>query len=243
MGQPAFGTLFKRGDGALRTLTLASVTAGQQVVIQGITFTAHAATTTPANREFTISGADAADATELAGLINNATYGVPGVYASNGSPATAIITLYNEGVITPSTTALTITVPATVTDGAASETFTTLGEVTGISGPTFSLDTIDTTHHSVTGGYREIVPSFKSAGEVTVEMNFDPSSSQQDMASGILEDFTDRALRNWKIVYPTPTAETFSFAGYVTGFEPSAPVDGKLSATLTVSISGAVTQA
>ena len=72
------------------TITLATFTAGSVVVINGITFTAHATTTTPANREFSIAGTDTQDAVELVSLINNATYGVPNVYATS---ALGVVTL------------------------------------------------------------------------------------------------------------------------------------------------------
>lgn len=65
-----------------QTITLSSVVAGEDVTVNGLTFTAHADTTTPANREFAVNGDDAADAEALAGLINDAAYGVPGVTAS-----------------------------------------------------------------------------------------------------------------------------------------------------------------
>lgn len=71
-------------------LTLASVLAGQTIVINGITFTAHATVTTAVNREFSISGTNAADATELSALINNETYGVSNVAAAVSG---AVITL------------------------------------------------------------------------------------------------------------------------------------------------------
>jgi len=72
------------------TLTLTSVLAGDKVTINGLVFTAHADTTTPANREFDISGTDSQDATELATCINHATYGVPGLTAT---PAAEVVTL------------------------------------------------------------------------------------------------------------------------------------------------------
>lgn len=63
------------------TLTLVAVLADDTVTINGLVFTAHATTTTPALRQFDISGVDADDADELALCINDATYGVPGVSA------------------------------------------------------------------------------------------------------------------------------------------------------------------
>ena len=56
-------------------ITLASVAAGEKIVVAGFTYTAHATTTTPANREFAINGTDAQDATALASCINDGTYG------------------------------------------------------------------------------------------------------------------------------------------------------------------------
>jgi hypothetical protein len=48
------------------TLTLDAVTAGKTLVVNGLTYTAHATTTTVANREFSIAGGtDTLDADEL----------------------------------------------------------------------------------------------------------------------------------------------------------------------------------
>jgi hypothetical protein len=71
---------------------LVSVPAGATVTINGVVYTAHASTTTAANREFSIAGDDVADAAALNGLINNATYGVPAVKsASSGNTLTLTI--------------------------------------------------------------------------------------------------------------------------------------------------------
>lgn len=72
------------------TVTLATFLADGTVTINGVTFTAHADTTTAANREFAIDGNDTADAAELVTLINDATYGVPGVTATS---ALGVVTL------------------------------------------------------------------------------------------------------------------------------------------------------
>lgn len=74
-----------------RNVTLASCTAGNTVTIERgsggptYTYTAHATTTTTASRQFSISGNDAADATELAACINadTATHGYEATASSN----------------------------------------------------------------------------------------------------------------------------------------------------------------
>lgn len=91
------------------TITLSTFLEGGTVTINGVTFTAHADTTTAADREFAINGNDTADATALVGLINDATYGVPGVTASN---AAGVVTLVADD-------GYTVTVASDPDDGTA----------------------------------------------------------------------------------------------------------------------------
>lgn len=96
------------------TITLATVLAGEKVTINGLDFTAHADTTTPAKREFSISGADDADAGELVTCINDPVYGVPGITASNaGAVITLVSTSPGEVVITASSGDATFTIATT----------------------------------------------------------------------------------------------------------------------------------
>lgn len=85
------------------TVTLATFLVAGTITINGITFTAHVDTTTIANREFSIVGTDTQDGDELVSCINDATYGVPGITASN---AAGVVTLVStdpgETVITVS---------------------------------------------------------------------------------------------------------------------------------------------
>jgi hypothetical protein len=70
-----------------KRLVLVSVAAGETLVVDdgttSQTYTAHATTTTTANREFSISGSDAADAGELVTCINDATDGHPTISATD----------------------------------------------------------------------------------------------------------------------------------------------------------------
>jgi hypothetical protein len=96
------------------TITLATVLAAEKIVINGLTFTAHGTVTTPALREFSISGTDTAAAIELCICINDPTYGVPGVTASNaGAVITLLSTVPGEVVISAASTDATFTVATT----------------------------------------------------------------------------------------------------------------------------------
>lgn len=85
-----------------RKITLASVTNGQTIIINGITFTAHTNTTTLATRNFSIAGTDTQDADELCACINSPIYGLTGFTASNSS---GTITLTYNGDIAVTGTA------------------------------------------------------------------------------------------------------------------------------------------
>jgi hypothetical protein len=110
----AEATLTANTGVTVATLTLATVLNTQAVTINGLVFTAHTDTTTAASRQFKIDGDDTADAAALAGLINHATYGVPGVTATS---ALGVVTLTatdpGEALITIADPAATIT-PATL---------------------------------------------------------------------------------------------------------------------------------
>jgi len=96
------------------TITLATVLNGETITINDLVFTAHTDTTTVANREFSIAGTDTQDAAELVTCINDPTYGVPGITASNaGAVITLVSTEPGETLVTAATTDTTFTVATT----------------------------------------------------------------------------------------------------------------------------------
>lgn len=72
------------------TITLATAVAGDTVTINGLTFMGKASTAVASQRRFSIDTGDNETAVSLAALINDSTYGVPGVTAV---AASAVITL------------------------------------------------------------------------------------------------------------------------------------------------------
>ncbi len=118
-------------------------------------------------------------------------------------------------------------------DGAGPEVFTAIANVTNISGPGLARETIDVTAHDSPDAYMEFIGGLKDGGEVSVDVNYDPADHDV-----LIADFDDTAPRNYKIVFPDAGASTWTFAGIMTGFEPDAPYDDKLSASLTFKVSG-----
>lgn len=128
-------------------------------------------------------------------------------------------------------------------DGGGTEVFTTIAEVKDISGPSFSADTVELTTHSSSGAWKEKLPTLLDAGEITLDINFIPTNATQSQSTGLLRDFKNRTKRNFQLVWPDVGGTTWAFSAYVTGFEPSAPVDDLLGASVTLTITGAPTLA
>ena len=125
------------------TLTLSSLADGETLVINGLTYTAKDAGSTPASRYFNTGGADdAADAAALAAVINNAASGTLGITATSalgvvtlvpssaaGAPVIQAVTGTAAGhcVVADNTLANLITDGSAVTTAAANNT--TAGKV------------------------------------------------------------------------------------------------------------------
>lgn len=130
-----------------------------------------------------------------------------------------------------------------VGDGATPESFTTVAEVTDIKGPKLALNTYESTSHDSTDGWREYVPGLLEAGEVGIDLSFIPTNATQGYSTGLIKDQVNRTKRNFKVVFPDVGGTTWSFSGYVTGFEVNAPVDDLLTASVTIQITGKPTLA
>jgi predicted secreted protein len=122
--------------------------------------------------------------------------------------------------------------------GDGNNNFTTISEVREITPPPLSADTADTTHHSSTSGYEEAVVTVLRTGEPTFTINYDPTDDTHDAANGLLQDYENKTLRNFQVVFTDTNNTTWDFSAYVTGFEPSAPHDDALTADVTLKVSG-----
>lgn len=124
-------------------------------------------------------------------------------------------------------------------DGGGPETFTTVPGVTSISGPSMETDEADVTSHSsaAAGAFRSYILTLIDAGTIDFDLLYDPSEVQHQ---GIRTDFLGRTLRNWQMVLPG-SIETISFTGYVKTAPLDFPVDGPITMSVSIRLTGAVT--
>ncbi len=123
-------------------------------------------------------------------------------------------------------------------DGAGTEVFTTIAEVMDISGPSSTMNTAEVTSQSSANGYSEHIGTILNGGEVTFDINYGPVDGTHDESTGLISVMNARTLNNFQLIFPDSGTTTWSFAALVTGFEPSAPVDGALTASVSMLISG-----
>lgn len=121
---------------------------------------------------------------------------------------------------------------------------TTIANVQNVSGPGITADTEDVTSHDSTGAWEEHVVTILRSGEVSLDLVYDPNAATHKYASGgLLYDLVSRTSQTFSIVFPSSATVTWSFTAFVTGFEPAAPHDGALTATVKLKLTGQPTLA
>jgi len=114
----------------------------------------------------------------------------------------------------------------------------TVIQVQNISGPGLSLDTADVTTHDSTGAWEEAVGTILRSGEVTFDIVYDPAAATHAL---ILTQLAARAAIAMTLVLKGGV--TWTFSALPTGFSPSAPHDGALTASVTYKPTGVMTLA
>ena len=116
--------------------------------------------------------------------------------------------------------------------GSPTETFTDFGaEVTSITPPGYSRDALDATHMASPDKFREYIAGLMDAGEVSMDLNYVPSTGDAFVAALIA------GKQNYQIDFSDANV-TFTFSAICTAYQPTAPVDGKMTATATFKVSG-----
>ena len=108
-----------------------------------------------------------------------------------------------------------------------------LGDVTSISAPSVSISTIEATDLDST--WKTFIAGLRDGGDVTFELNYNPSGADHqallaDIGGGG-KDFTI----TWSDL------KTTTGNGIITSFTTTAGMDDKLTASVTLKVTGAVT--
>lgn len=111
-------------------------------------------------------------------------------------------------------------------------TYVYVAEVTNLTPPGFSRDTVEATHLESPDDFKEYIAGLADGGEATITINYAPAVSDALMTSFLapVDDF--------RVLFPSGTV-ALDFSGIVTGYEIGDLVaDDKMSATFTVKATG-----
>ena len=138
-----------------------------------------------------------------------------------------------------------LTPDATSNDTLAGIAPAAIAQVQAITGPGLAADTEDVTTHDSTGAFEELVVTVLRTGEVTLDIVYDPVADTHDATAttGLAYALKNKLFRQFALTYTNTGATVWTFNGYVTGFEPSMPHDGALTAAVTVKVTNAPTLA
>ena len=110
-------------------------------------------------------------------------------------------------------------------------------DLLSISGPTVSVATIDTTAMKIgqSNPPKTYVKGLIDNGDMTVDIAWTPSNTDYD----VLASSVDGSVAAWEIVWSD--ASVTSGNGILTGFTPTGSLDDKVTASLSIKVTGAVT--
>lgn len=113
--------------------------------------------------------------------------------------------------------------------------FETIANVTNISGPARSRETIDVTAHDSPGQWMQFIGGLKDGGEISLDINYDPAELTHDLD----DDFDDTSPRNYRVVILPDTEDehTWSLTGIMTELSDEFPYDDKMARTMTIKVS------
>lgn len=119
-----------------------------------------------------------------------------------------------------------------------------VAEVTDIGGPSLGQETIPMTHNespvraSTDMPFVEKIGGLADGGQVTLEVNFLPANAGH---AALAARVGRKASTPFRITWPNTGATQWTFSAFVVGFEPAAPTDDKLSASITLELTGVPT--
>lgn len=111
----------------------------------------------------------------------------------------------------------------------------TVGGLKSINGIEVSADSIDVTDLANTDGYREKLPGFKDAGEVSASGFMDGADEGQAECETLLNS---GEVVECKIVFPRRIGKTWSFKAGITKFSTSVELEDAVGFEIALAVSG-----
>jgi len=112
-------------------------------------------------------------------------------------------------------------------------TYVALAEVTELTAPELSRDSVEFTHMLSPDRYREFKPGLIDAGEVGITYNLIPGLADDAV---IATHLGTKLVEGWRITFPN--GATLDFNGFATAHGRATPMEDKMTGSATFKISG-----
>jgi predicted secreted protein len=116
-------------------------------------------------------------------------------------------------------------------------TYTSIAEINSFNGPGGSVPVIDVT--DLASAAKEKRPGMNDNGQLSFECNFLPGNAQHAALHAAKKAGTTIKV---KLIFTDDEATEWTFDAIVTGLSVSGAVDGVIKASVTLEISGAITE-
>lgn len=110
-----------------------------------------------------------------------------------------------------------------------------IAEVFNLNPPSQVDDVVEATHYGSPNRRREYIPGLVESGEVSFDMNYVPGSD-----SDVLINAAQGVEKRLRITFPNGVTQVFN--GVRQGYEKNAPIDDRMTATVTFRVTGDVSQ-
>ena len=107
-----------------------------------------------------------------------------------------------------------------------------MAEVLDVTPPGISRESVQSSHMGSTNAHTFLPTKLYDGGEVGLEIAFDPQFSTM---------LTNTAEVAVVITFPDSASTTWTFNGFITGYEPADPLEDRMTATLTIKVTGEIT--
>ena len=116
--------------------------------------------------------------------------------------------------------------------------FVEVAEVINITPGEATADRVDATHMQSPGRRREYISGLIDNGEASFEINWVPGSDTDVMLRDL---FTSGEIVQHQITFPGTPGVTLTYDASIIGFSKVIPIDDRMTATITLAVSGAET--
>jgi hypothetical protein len=111
---------------------------------------------------------------------------------------------------------------------------TLFAEVLDVSPPNLSRNSVETSHMSTDTNHTFMPTDLIDNGEVTLEIAFNP---KYDFKAS----FFAKKVKSCVITFADSGDGIWTFSAFATGYEPSVPLEDRMTATITLKVTGGIT--